>query len=89
MSQAEHPTSAQFGLCVYLRQSYRYQLFYFCFVTFLLTDLSAFNSQWHLMGTLESKKVLRLYLGADKAFFHLSQVWKQVTMDFTGVTALC
>lgn len=41
------------------------------------------------MGTLESKKVLRPYLGADKAFFHLSQVWKQVTMDFTGVTALC
>lgn len=56
ISQAEHPTSAQSGPCVHFRQGY--QLFYFCFVTLLLTDLSAFNSLWHLYGHIKIPKPL-------------------------------
>ena len=64
--RAEHPTSAQFGLCVHFRQGYR--LFYFCFVTFLLTDLSAFNSQWHLYGHIRIQKGLEALFRCRQGF---------------------
>lgn len=54
ISQAEHPTPGLSGLCARFRQDY--QLFYFCFATFLVTDLSAFNSPWHPYGHIKTQK---------------------------------
>lgn len=66
ISQAECPTPVLSGLCACFRQDY--QLFYFCFVTFLATDLSAFNSPWHLYGHIKTQKCLEAIFRCRQGF---------------------